>query len=173
MTWFASGGGSGNEVIIDGVPYGGDKIQLQTDDIVLNKSVSTLPYDFYQGSAVVYNNEIHILGGLDSSNTYKYHYKYNGNRWTSVSTLPYRFYRGSAVVYNNEIHIMGSESSSYYTNHYKYNGSTWTSVSTLPYIFYRGSAVVLNNEIHILGSTYVSNYYKYHYKTVIKILNQV
>ena len=108
-----------------------------------------LPYNFYLGSAVVYNNEIHILGS-DISGNYTNHYKYNGSSWTSVSTLPYRFYGGSAVVYNNEIHILGSSSD--YTKHYKYNGSSWTSVSTLPYYFYNGSAVVYNNEIHILGS---------------------
>ena len=89
-------------------------------------SVSTLPYDFYFGSAVVHNNEIHILGSYNNSGT-TYHYKYNGSSWTSVSTLPYEFYRGSAVVYNNEIHILGGGSgSSTYTKHYKYNGSSWT-----------------------------------------------
>ena len=80
--------------------------------------VSTLPYSFYQGSAVVYNNEIHILG-CNSSNTS--HYKWNGTSWTSVSTIPYVFYYGSAVVYNNEIHILGSNSSSYNKYHYKLN----------------------------------------------------
>ena len=30
-------------------------------------SVSTLPYSFFSGSVVVYNNEIHILGGLNNS----------------------------------------------------------------------------------------------------------
>lgn len=42
-----------------------------------------LPYKFYEGSAVVYNNEIHILGGYDSS--YKTaHYKWNGSSWTNI-----------------------------------------------------------------------------------------
>ena len=36
--------------------------------------LSTLPYSFYQGSAVVYNNEVHILGSGYSSN-YTKHYK--------------------------------------------------------------------------------------------------
>ena len=30
-------------------------------------SVSTLPYDFYDSAAVVYNNEIHILGSYEGS----------------------------------------------------------------------------------------------------------
>ena len=125
-------------------------------------SVSTLPYEFYEGSAVILNNEIHILGGKNSSN-YNKHYKFNGTSWTSVSTLPYKFYQGSAVVYNGEIHILGGYASGAYTNHYKYNGTSWESVSTLPYDFYRGSAIVLNDEIHILGSAASDNYTK-HYK---------
>ena len=126
------------------------------------ENMSRLPYQFYAGSAVVYNNEIHILGSGISS-YYKAHYKYNGSSWTSVSTLPYNFEYASAIVYNNEIHILGSYNSSYYTAHYKFNGSSWTSVSTLPYNFYYGSAVVYNNEIHILGS-YNSSYRTAHYK---------
>ena len=126
-------------------------------------SASTLPYNFYSGSAVVYNNEIHILGSADDS-SYTKHYKWDGTIWTEVSTLPYNFCSGSAVVYNNEIHILGSgDSSSTYTNHYKWDGTSWTEVSTLPYIFVGGSAVVYNNEIHILGSADNSSYTK-HYK---------
>ena len=34
-------------------------------------NVSTLPYSFYWGSAVVLNNEIHILGGGDSSSGHR------------------------------------------------------------------------------------------------------
>ena len=80
-------------------------------------SVSTLPYEFYSSSAVIYNNEIHILGGGVSDNRTK-HYKYNGSAWESVSTLPYEFYNGSAVLYNNKIHILGGGVSNNRTNHY-------------------------------------------------------
>ena len=117
-------------------------------------SVSTLPYKFIAGSAVVYNNEIHILGSA-YDNAMTKHYKWNDTSWTEVSTLPYDFYATSAVVYNNEIHILGggfdSSDTTNYTKHYKWDGTSWTSVSTLPYIFSNGSAVVFNNEIHILG----------------------
>ena len=34
-------------------------------------SVSTLPYNFYGGSAIVLDNEIHILGSANSSSYYK------------------------------------------------------------------------------------------------------
>ena len=139
------------------------KYEISSELKELNESASTLPYDFTSGCAVVYNNEIHILG---STNYRTKHYKWNGNAWELVSTLPYDFTSGSAVVYNNEIHILGSSYTvySYYQYHYKWDGSAWTKVSTLPYKFYSGSAVVYNNEIHILGSVYDSSTYTKHYK---------
>ena len=80
---------------------GGLQIEKYVDEQVSGGvSVSTLPYEFYNGSAVIYNNEIHILGGGVSDNQTN-HYKYNGSAWESVSTLTYEFYSGSAVVYNN------------------------------------------------------------------------
>ena len=117
-------------------------------------------------AAVVYKNEIHILGGVyrgtDTSYS-KYHYKYDGTSWSNVSTLPYIFSGGCAIVYRNEIHILGSRDGSYSTCHYKYDGKSWSKVSTLPYGFYFGSAVVYNDEIHILG-TMNSSHSKDHYK---------
>ncbi len=163
-------GESGAKVYVDGVKTNAKEVKILTvlpdfrTSVNLNYNRSTLPYSFSGGSAVVYNNEIHILGGGYSSSTYTYHYKWNGSSWSSSTSLPYSFYYGSAVVYNNEIHILGSDySSSYYTRHRKWNGSSWTSVSTLPYNFREGSAVVYNNEIHILGS-YDSSYRTSHYK---------
>ena len=125
-------------------------------------SVSTLPYSFYNGSAVVLNNEIHILGSSSSSSYYKAHYKWDGSSWTSVSTLPYNFYNGSAVVYNGKIHILGSGISSISTYHYKWEDNSWESVDTLPYSLDDGPAVIYNNGIHILGS-YNSSYQTAHY----------
>ena len=155
----------GGNVTIDGVPFEGDVLNLVSENLVKYKSISTLPYSFNQGSAVVYNNEIHLLGGFYGATK---HYKYDGTSWVSVGTLPYSFNQGSAVVYNNEIHIMGSSSD--VTKHYKYDGTTWTSVSSLPYKFYKGSAVVYNNEIQIMGSAQ-DNCYKYHYSIERLIYN--
>ena len=125
----------------------------------LNIGEVVLPYNFKDGSAVVFNNEIHIMGG---DGVYRNHYKYDGSTWISVSTLPNNFYQGAAVVYNNEIHILGSNYSGSRSMHYKYDGSAWASVSTLPYEFYQGAAVVYNNEIHIIGGNYaVTNHYKW------------
>ena len=87
-------------------------------------SVSTLPYNFYVGSDILLNNEIHILGsGYNSYRTSHYKYNTSTNTWSSVSTLPYEFTQSSsAIVLNNEIHILGSGYSSYYTSHYKISG---------------------------------------------------
>ena len=133
-------------VTIDGEPYEGElELVSNIADIIF----STLPYNFYSGAAVVYNDEIHILGGTVGCTS---HYKWDGVSWVSVSTLPYDFYAAPAVVYNDEIHIFGSSASGNYTNHYKWDGAKWTSVSTLPYNSYsKGySAAVYENEIHII-----------------------
>ena len=140
--------------------YAWKKNEIGSELKKINKSVSILPYDFYYGSAVVLNGEIHILGGSSSK---KSHYKWNGSSWVNVSTLPYKFYQGSAVVLDGEIHILGGYDIGVGLKHYKWNGSLWTSASTLPYDFYDGSAVVLNREIHILGGNSGSNQTK-HYK---------
>ena len=141
-----SGGGGGNG---GGVAC---QFSIKENSVVVNQDevISTLPYDFSYGSAVVFNNEIHILGGGNNN-----HYKWDGGTWStswhSVSTLPYDFKYGSAVVLNDEIHILGGGGTP--KKHYKWNGTSWTSVSTLPYNFAYGSAVVFNNEIHILGGS--------------------
>ena len=87
-------------------------------------SVSTLPYNFYYGSAAVLNNEIHILGGNGGGTT---HYKWNDSSWISASTLPYSFYDGSLVILHNEIHILGCTSSS--TKHYIIQGKYYKEVA--------------------------------------------
>lgn len=128
------------------------------------ESFTSIPYSFYYGSAVIYNDEIHIVGGSDAS---KKHYKYDGTSWVTVSTLPYNFYKGYAVIYNGEIHILGSYNSGYEANHYKWDGNIWTQVSTLPYEFKEGSAVVYNDEIHIMGGSATTDEGTtgmYHYK---------
>ena len=51
-------------------------------------SVSTIPYNFVDGSAVVYNNEIHILGTYYSNSQNK-HYKWNGSMWIQVGLFFY------------------------------------------------------------------------------------
>jgi N-acetylneuraminic acid mutarotase len=122
-------------------------------------SLSTLPFEFNLGSAVVLNGEIHIIGGGNLSSGMDHHYKWNGSSWESVSSLPFSFGMGSAVVLNDEIHILGGINTM--LEHRKWNGSDWVSASTLPAFFCRGSAVVLNGEIHILGGDDPTSHYKW------------
>lgn len=128
---------------------------------------STIPYNFNNGSAVVLDGEIHILGSKNDGCMMS-HYKWDGFSWTEVSTLPYNFYSGSVIILNEEIHILGGIGGA--TKHYKWDGSSWTEVSTLPYRFLYGSAVVLDGEIHIFGGTYDStNHYAWNGSSWIEI----
>ena len=144
------------------VVINGDKVLISSDSYIyyaeMNpwKQMSTLPYRFYDGATVVYNDEIHILGSDYSSNR-KSHYKWDGNNWTQLDDVPYEICHCCAVVYNNEIHILSSSYSAYEKYHYKWDGSSWTEVSTLPESLSDGAAVVYNNEIHVFR-------YRYHYK---------
>lgn len=114
--------------------------------------VSDLPYNIYFNKAVVYNNEIHIIGGYASSDVTK-HYKWNGSSWVEVATLPVGDKYGNAIVFDNEIHIFFASSFTI-DKHYKWNGSSWSevnsSISLLNIALYCNS-VVYNNKIHILG----------------------
>lgn len=126
---------------------------------VLN--LKKLPYSFYFGSAVVYQNEIHILGGYDSAN-YKKHYKFNGTNWVSVGTLPVQVNNDYAVVCNDDLYIIGYPSGSSTRYLYKYNGSSWSNMGSLPFILYEGVVVVLNNYIHIIQKNGIADgHYRY------------
>ena len=155
-------GGNGVTVTVDGVEVK-DELKLSSCGTI-DVSASTLPYSFQCGKAVVFNGEIHILGGGSSGSSTNYnHYKFDKNkkRWISVSTLPFEFYYDLAFVLNGEIHILDRDDQ----KHYKCDGTSWTLVSELPYKC--RIAVALDDEIHILGSTYGSgsstnyNHYKF------------
>lgn len=124
------------------------------------ESVSVMPTDYYGGSIVVYNNELHRIGGTQSNTK---HYKWNGTEWTEVSTLPYSFLEGgSAVVYNDSIHIFGKQYGG--TQHYKWDETNgWVEVNTLPFPSYYSSPVVYNDELHLVGST-INGSHNLHYK---------
>lgn len=137
--------GKAKGVTINGVKHN-EGITLTP--VYRNQVVSTLPYQFYDGCAVFYKGQIHILGGTPTS-VNKNHYKYNetSGSWEVASTLPMELAGGAAVVFNNEIHIMVG------TKHYKWDGSTWKSASEISYNFINGSAVVYNDQIHLLGGS--------------------
>ena len=129
----AKGAAGDVKLFINGIKQNNYKKCELFEDMYNFESVSKIPNNFFNGDAVVYNNEIHLPGGNRSS----IHQKWDGNTWTNASTLPYGFDRGSVVVYNNEIHILGNYSNgSGSTIHYKWDGSSWTSSSTMPYSFY-------------------------------------
>ena len=147
-------------VTIDGVEVG--------EDILLTKTggyfyVSKLPYNFYEGAAVVLDENIHIFGSNAGEAHHAKHYMWDGTAWTEVSTLPYEAITPAAVVLNGEIHIMGGTDSTANASksHYKWTGTEWVSVSTLPSSFRYIKALVLDGNIHIFGGSSSST--KYHY----------
>ena len=129
---------------------GGDIMdQLELYATLSNMELPSLLYISYDGSAVVLNNEIHILGGNENGRA---HYKWDGTSWSEVSTLPYGFNNNSAVIHRDEIHILGSTNwTDGLRSHYKWDGTSWLEVSTLPVDFSNGSAVVYDDEIHIMA----------------------
>ena len=58
-------------------------LELVSSSFTNWSSVSTLPYEFYDGGAIVLNNEIHILGSENSS-YYTSHYKINVNYYIEI-----------------------------------------------------------------------------------------
>lgn len=106
---------------------------------------STLPYNFYLGSAVVLNNEIHILGGYDNDSTR--HYKWNGSEWVSVTTLPVGLYLGSAVSFNGKIHTLGGS----------YNTKLHCAISFLS-TQHVGSKILIYQNSSNTSGTYATNF---------------
>lgn len=111
-----------------------------------------IPYNFYQGAAVVYQGKVHLLGGVDYPTR---HYSWDGTTWAEESTLPYNFALGSAVVWNDKIHILGSAYAS--GAHYSWDGVEWTQEAGVPVNFYgEDNAVIFNDYIHTVSSLYGS-----------------
>lgn len=86
-----------------------------------NASNIPLPVTFYGGIAIIYNNEIHIMGGYyDNIASAENQYKFDGMTWTMFSKLPYRLMWGNVVVWKNDIHMLGglTDSVTGTTKHY-------------------------------------------------------
>lgn len=118
----------------------------------------TMPYDFIGLTAVLYNNEIHVIGGNNaSSDNVTYHIKWNGTQWVDVSTVPIAYVDGRAVVCDGEIHLFSG------TLHYSFNGSSWTERNLPSGIDTTGSStVVYNSKLHILGGSSNSTMHYYY-----------
>ena len=136
------GGTGGTDVYIDGVKSSASRVDLN--------SFIKLPYLFAYGSAVVLNNEIHILGGSTGTLQTK-HYKWNGTAWSEVSTLPYSFYNGSAVTYNNEIYILSCNDSAICLKNYKLDGNNWIELQDLYFSHPCDVGVIYENSIVLVG----------------------
>lgn len=109
----------------------------------------TLPYDFVGMTAVIYNNEIHVIGGNNaSSGNVSYHIKWNGTQWVTASTLPFAYVDGRAIVFDGELCVING------LEQYAYNGSSWTEKNIPGEMDATGaSVVVFNDKLHILGGT--------------------
>lgn len=124
---------------------------------VVRFAMSQLPYEFYRGMAVVYNNEIHILG---SSRYPANHYKWDGSAWVLLASIPNDVADGAAVVFNNEIHVFGGNSANNNKGYYIWNGTSWSSASNLPWAFYGGYSIVYNNNLYLIGGANRTGFYK-------------
>lgn len=119
-----------------------------------------IPNAFYQGCAVVYNNDVYLVGGCASTTAF---YKYDGTSWTKLPDVPFATYGGVCVIYDNKINIIGGgpyESSR--KSHYVYDesSSSWSRVSTLLASIYGCCGVSYNGKIWLFGSSY-SDYAQY------------
>ena len=124
----------------------------------LSTALST-PQNFGLGKGVVYEDEIHALGGYNGINStvQRYHYKLDKetNTWVNVSTLPFENMY-IALVYRNEIHILGEY------NHYKWNKTDgWIKLANVPFYISGGGykGVVYNDKIIVKYGSNVEYYY--------------
>ena len=114
--------------------------------------------NFIRGFAVVYDNEIHLLGGVDSSgNGTNRHYTYTGGITINQEStnLPINFKDGVAVTLSDGIHLLGGTSDG--NTHYLFNGSSWISKANVPGKIsinsglVKGIAVSFNDKIYIFN----------------------
>lgn len=129
------------------------------------KIASELPFDFCDGLAIVYNNEIHIIGSSPIGfivnpaesipNFINSHYKWDGETWKKASNLPYITWGCTGFVMNSKLHICGGgrgDGVSYAKNHYIWDGVSWSRGTDLPDERFSASAVrISDTEVYITG----------------------
>lgn len=106
-----------------------------------------MPYNFYDGNAIVYNDEIHILGGSGAGSN---HYILNtsDNTWTKPNITNQNKSYSVCCVYNDEIHFLN-----YIGDHYKIDKNTNTVIQVDSIGYYVSSGynlsgfVVYNDEL--------------------------
>lgn len=97
-----------------------------------------LPTKIYAGQAVLYNGDIYIFGGVNSSGNASnivYYLAKDATSWTTKANIPGVKQTHSGFLYNNEFYIAGGSNNT--TNDYKryvYNfaSNTWTTLTDMP-----------------------------------------
>ena len=120
----------------------------------MDDTTHRLPFKFYNGSVVVYQDALYALGGTENPKLMQKCVSINSSfgycQWYDYNNV--QFYSGtgthkSTVLYDNKIHMFSN------IGHYVFNGNTWIKLETnLPFDFYGGTAVVYDNKIHIMSS---------------------
>lgn len=142
----SGGSQSGTSVYIDGVKSRANRVDL--DDVIPMPYAPPLTFPTVQEpTGVVYQNEIHVLGGIDHERD---HIKWNGSAWVTVSTLSVDVV-SSATSDNNNIYVLAKDSSSNSVYVYTWDGTQWSRLSSTS--FSTGQVVIYNNEVHVLASS--------------------
>lgn len=144
-----------SKVTLNDKPFEGN-INLALDMYAYKNILNGSGVSFSSCSVVVYNNEVHVLGGNSSTSDRTRHIKWTGGYgyrpFVDVSTLPIEFYNCSALVYKNEIHILGDGTT--YKSHYKWNGSSWIKLANLSFTFYGNCrALIYKDTIYALDDS--------------------
>lgn len=67
------------------------------------KITKSLPYNFSNGAATIYNNQIHLIGGEDNE---RFHYYLYHDTWCRTKDLPFDFSYGNGIELNNKLHLI-------------------------------------------------------------------
>ena len=112
------------------------------------------PVSLHNSPKVVYNNEIHCIGGWP--NTYG-HYKYDGINWTKVTDLPTSGWFISAGIYNNRLYavLQGDRKL------YEWVNEEWTAITDTPLTAVPSSSNVLFDDdmgIYVINDKKIYSY---------------
>ena len=139
-----------NEIHLVGTPSPGSYYDHYKWDGTSWTKVSTVPIQTNNGSAIVYNDEIHILVGNN-------HYKWDGNEWhvaSNFSGILATYTYGKTVVYNNEIHLLATNK-----QHFKWSTTSWVEAMPRPHD-YSGNLTVFNSELYVICSAHFNGSFK-------------
>lgn len=132
-----------------------------------NTSNTTIPFNFVNGSALVFEDKIHLIGSTVDSDAKKHYTWDSKSGWVRLKDLPFKFGKGSAVVYRGEIHLIGGTgigSSSGY-NHYKLtsNDECVPVARISGHIYWNNAAMVRNenngDDTDFIYVAYIDKYY--------------